>query len=72
MITQKNIRSILPGKIARLVMLMAEKRGIPNMVALREFYSSSIYRELEREDTKYWWMSPEQLSDLAVENRKQV
>ena len=67
MITQRNLRSILPGKIVRLVTLISEKRGVPNMEALREFYSSEVYRNLEREETKYWWMSPEQLSDLTIE-----
>lgn len=36
------------------------------MVALRKFYASETYRQLEREDSKYWWMSPEQLCDAAI------
>ncbi len=67
MITQDNIRSILPGKISRAVMIMSRRLGIPNMVALRRFYESNVYRELEREDSKYWWMSPQQLCDAVME-----
>jgi len=67
MITQDNIRSILPGKISRTVMIMSKRLGIPSMVALRRFYESNVYRELEREDSKYWWMSPQQLCDAVME-----
>ena len=31
------------------------------MDALRMFYFSDVYTKLEREETKYWWQSPEQL-----------
>ncbi len=66
MITQENIRSILPGKIVRTVGLMSRALGIPNMEALRRFYTSETYRNLEREDTKFWWMSPEQLCSASI------
>ena len=66
MITQQNLRSILPGKITQTVMLMARRLGIPNMTALRRFYASGTYRRLECEESKYWWMSPEQLCDAAI------
>ena len=64
MITQANIRSILPGKIANVVMLLSRREGISGMDALRMFYYSDVYSKLEREETKYWWQSPEQLSSL--------
>ena len=66
MITQDNLRSVLPGKIVRTVSLLAERSGIPNMEALRKFYHSETYRNLEREETKYWWMSPQQVCDSVV------
>ncbi len=53
-------------------MIMSKRLGIPNMVALRRFYESSVYRELEREESKYWWMSPEQLCDSVIECSKPV
>ena len=61
MITQANIRSILPGKIANVAVLLSERKGVSRMDALRMFYFSDVYTKLEREETKYWWQSPEQL-----------
>ena len=65
MITQANIRSILPGKIANVAVLLSERKGISGMDALRMFYFSDVYAKLEREETKYWWLSPEQLIRLV-------
>lgn len=62
MITQENIRSILPGKIARTVMVIAERDHRPVLEVLKEFYASPVYQKLEVEETKYWWRSPEQLA----------
>ncbi len=66
MITQQNIRSILPGKVVKTVSLLARHLGVPNMTALRMFYGSETYRQLEREESKYWWMSPGQLCAIAL------
>jgi hypothetical protein len=65
MITQANIRSILPGKIANVAVLLSARKGISGMDALRMFYFSDVYTKLEREETKYWWLSPEQLIRLV-------
>ena len=65
MITQANIRSILPGKIANVAVLLSERKGVSGMEALRMFYFSDVYTKLEREETKYWWQSPEQLVRLV-------
>ena len=67
MITQANIRSILPGKIATVAMLLSKRKGVSPLDALRIFYFSDVYSKLEREETKYWWQSPEQLSKLVCE-----
>lgn len=66
MITRTNLRSILPGKIARTVMLIAERDGVPSLTALKNFYSTNLYRQLEQEETKMWWCSPEQLARGSV------
>ena len=65
MITQANIRSILPGKIANVAILLSKKNNISGIDALRMFYLSDVYNKLEREETKYWWQSPEQLCNLV-------
>ena len=64
MINQRNLRSILPGKIARTVMLIAERDQVSPLKALKDFYFSPVYARLEDEASKYWWMSPEQLSEI--------
>ena len=70
MITQANIRSILPGKIANVAMLLSKKNNISGIDALRMFYLSDVYNKLEREETKYWWQSPEQLCNLVQQQNK--
>lgn len=62
MITQQNLRSILPGKISRAVMIIAARDKKPTLQSLKEFYLSPVYARLEREESKYWWMSPDQLA----------
>ena len=65
MITQQNLRSILPGKVSRTVMIIAARDGKPALQSLKDFYLSPIYARLEQEESKYWWMSPDQLAQLS-------
>jgi hypothetical protein len=60
-ITRENFRLLLPGKIAAIVEKHREARGCSSKDALLAFYRSSLYRELENEETKRWWESPTQL-----------
>jgi hypothetical protein len=60
-ITQENFRSLLPGKIAALAVIEQRASGVSPKDALLRVYRSALYRELEREATKRWWESPEQL-----------
>lgn len=64
-ITQDNFRILLPGKIAKAVLLSAQHTGEDCFDVAKRFYVSSTYRELERESSKYWWFSPEQLADFS-------
>jgi len=66
MINQYTIRSILPGKISRAVMLLAQKSGRTPLEELKAFYASPVYAKLESEETKYWWLSPEQLAEAST------
>ena len=61
LVTQENLRSILPGKIARTIMLISEEEKSSVKNALLKFYKSSVYKELEIEQTKRWWQSSLQL-----------
>ena len=60
-VTQENLRTILPGKIARAVMMLAESRHCSPKEALLQFYGSRVYKELEIERTKRWWQSSSEL-----------
>lgn len=61
-ITQQNFRALLPGKIASAVMAVSSRFGGDCFAVAKQFYDSPIYAELERESSKYWWMSPDQLA----------
>ncbi|WP_296328154.1 hypothetical protein [uncultured Treponema sp.] len=60
-VTQKNLRSLLPGKIAKVVSLISGEKHCSVKDALLQFYNSSVYKELEIEQTKRWWQSPYEL-----------
>ena len=60
-IIQENVRLLIPGKAARMATLIAAHRHITPKAALLAFYRSKTYRLLERESSKYWHYSPEQL-----------
>lgn len=62
-ITQKNLRTILPGKIAMIAMLIAEEKHCSPLEALLQFYKSDVYKDLEIESTKRWWQSPLELTE---------
>ena len=50
MITQQNLRSILPGKILRAVMIIAARDKKPTLQSLKDFYLSPVYVRLEQVD----------------------
>lgn len=60
-ITQKNVRLLLPGKVAKAATLLAQEKNISPKEALVLFYRSGVYKNLEVESSKYWWLSGEQL-----------
>lgn len=60
-VSQENIRSIIPAKAARVAFLRAKKARISPLQALIDFYASPIYKDLENESTKVWWQSPEEI-----------
>ena len=69
-ITQDNVRLLIPGKAARMAMLIAARRHLSPKAALLAFYRSQTYRELERESSKYWHYSPEQLFAVSGFSRR--
>lgn len=57
-ISQQNFRILLPAKIAMTVALIAGQDNCTAIEALMKFYRSKTYASLEKEATKFWWMSP--------------
>ena len=64
-ITQNNVRLLIPGKAARMAILLAEHLHLSPKSALLAFYRSRTYQTLERESSKYWHYSPEQLFAIS-------
>ncbi len=60
-VTQSNLRILLPAKIAGAAEYIANGFNCPPEKALMLFYQSKTYASLEKEETKYWHMSPLQL-----------
>ncbi len=61
-VTQQNVHLFLPHKAAKITSLMRHNnRKLGTKEALLKFYLSNAYRLLEREETKLWHFSPEQI-----------
>ena len=57
-INQNNLYLLLPSKVAWLADMLTEDKGISIVDAVREIYSSDIYKQLEDESTKMWHLGP--------------
>lgn len=66
-VTQDNLHLFIAGKAAGVAAMIAEEQGISPSEALVQFYATQTYRNLEKEATKYWHYSPEQLYQLLKE-----
>ena len=53
-VTQQNLHLFLPGKIANVAAIIADTTHCTMAEAMQRFYASSVYRQLEQEDTKLW------------------
>lgn len=69
-VTQENLRVLLPSKIALAVEEIAKIKGTDPVEELPGFYASAVYRKLENEKTKYWWFSPVELCDLYLQSMR--
>ncbi len=68
-INQSNFRSLLPIKEANVIMKIKQSENLTLKEAYEKFFSSEIYRELEREETKRWWQSAEQIFEDGMNER---
>ncbi len=57
-VTQKNLYHFLSGKISLVAEMLMKERNLTPIEAIRHFYSSDVYGQLEQEKTKYWHLGP--------------
>lgn len=55
--SETSIKAMLELIVPRLVMMIMEKQSLSEKEALTQLYSSELYRQLEREETKLWHLS---------------
>lgn len=53
-ITQENVHLFIPLKIAKVTEIIAESENRDWEDVLIELYSSKVYSDLEKEETKLW------------------
>lgn len=62
--SKTSIKAMLEFIVPRLVRMLMEKQSLTEKEALTQLYSSELYRQLEREETKLWHLSVPTLYDL--------
>jgi hypothetical protein len=68
--SETSIKAMLEFIIPRLIRMLMEKHSMTEKEALIQLYSSELYRQLEREDTKLWHLSVLTLYDLWLEEKE--
>lgn len=63
-VNQQNLYHFLPGKVANVAAIIAEQDHCTVLEAMRMFYASRVYQELEQEDTKLWHLGAVALWEL--------
>ena len=53
-ITNQNLHLLFPAKVSLFAKIYAAEKGGTLLDALRAFYKSDTYKELEQEETKLW------------------
>lgn len=66
-VTQENVHIFIPHKAAGVIDMIAEEEKISTLDALRKFYSSKTYKQLEDEETKLWYESAISLYQYYLE-----
>lgn len=65
-ITQENVHIFIPYKASEVAALIAEDEQISKIDALRKFYHSTTYKQLEDELTKLWYESAKGLYEYYI------
>ena len=54
----------------RLLRMIMEKQSLTEKEALTRLYASELYRQLEREETKLWYLSIPTLYEMWLEEKE--
>lgn len=57
-ITQDTLYLLLPAKVSWVADMLCEDEHISVIEALRKVYTSTMYKQLEQENTKLWHEGP--------------
>ena len=57
-INQSNLYLLLHSKLSWMASMLAEDKGISIVDAIKQLYSSELYKKLEDEKTKKWHLGP--------------
>lgn len=68
--SETNPKVMLQLIVPRLIKLMMKNQNMTEKEALTKLYSSELYQQLEREETKLWHLSVLTLYDMWVEEEE--
>lgn len=57
-VSDENLYLLLAGKISHVANMMMKDKGIGLVDAVKEIYNSEVYKKLEDEKTKFWYLGP--------------
>lgn len=66
-VNQQNLHLFLPGKIANVAAIIADKTHCTVAEAMQRFYASKTYQQLQQENTKLWHLGAVGLYELYCE-----
>ena len=69
-IRQENLYLLLPSKVCWLADMLTEEKGVSLIDAIKQFYASDTYKQLENEETKLWHLGPVDLFSELESNKE--
>lgn len=70
-VTQDNLYLILPGKVTQIANRLIEQGLVRDIdSALKIIYSSPVYKKMEKENTKYWWLGLNALYEEIINSNQ--
>lgn len=70
-INDTNLHLLLPGKITSVSSIYAEENNCSILEAIRKFYATDIYKQLQNEQTKLWHLGPVALYEMWKNSKNQ-